>query len=115
MPGKKERESLLKITVDEILLRKLAKEEIQKHLKDIDGSGTWWDLKRLESETCRKRDWLIENILLNPRFKDEMKCVSNGRDSGRWMFQAAAMRTFLNKYFQELNGKQGVRHFEVAR
>lgn len=98
---------MFKIIVDERLLRELAKEEVKKLLEGIE-EGSWWDLKRLESETCRKRDWLIENILLNPKFKEEMKIISNGRESGRWMVRAAPMKSFLDKYFHELNGKQVV-------
>ncbi|WP_249723392.1 DUF771 domain-containing protein [Paenibacillus dendritiformis] len=95
---------LFKVIVDQEFVQRLAKEEV-KRLVEETGAGTWWDLKRLEAETCRKRDWLIDNILLNPRFKAEMKLISNGCDNGRWMFRAAGMRAFLDKHFQELNGK----------
>ncbi|MCY9764806.1 DUF771 domain-containing protein [Paenibacillus alvei] len=98
---------LFKVVVDQEYVKQLAKEEVKRLIVES-GEGTWWDLKRLEVETCRKRDWLIENILLNPRFKDEMKLISNGRESGRWMVRAAPMRMFLDKHFHELNGKQVV-------
>lgn len=97
-----------KVVIDQEFVKQLAKEEVKRLIGEA-GEGTWWDLKRLEVETCRKRDWLIENILLNPRFKDEMKLISNGRESGRWMVRAAPMRVFLDKHFHELNGKQDVK------
>ncbi|MNL14346.1 hypothetical protein D3C87_1352810 [compost metagenome] len=92
-----------KIIVDEHLVRELAKEEVRRLLDVTEGS--WWDLKRLESETCRKRDWLIENILLNPNFREEMKIISNNRDGGRWMFRASLMKEFLDRHFHHLNSR----------
>ncbi|MCE5168500.1 DUF771 domain-containing protein [Paenibacillus profundus] len=96
---------VFKVIVDQAFVQRLAKEEVIRIVEEA-GGGTWWDLKRLEAETCRKRDWLIDNILLNPKFKEEMKLISNGREGGRWMFRAAGMKAFLDKHFQELNGKQ---------
>lgn len=97
---------LFQVIVDRDFVQRLAKEEVKRLIEEV-GDGTWWDLKRLEAETCRKRDWLIDNILLNPRFKEEMKLISNGRENGRWMVRAAPMRVFLDKHFHELNGKRG--------
>ncbi|QDX91422.1 DUF771 domain-containing protein [Brevibacterium sp. JNUCC-42] len=93
---------MLTVQIDETYVKELTKLEIQKILKES-RSGCWWDLKRLEMETCRKRDWLIEKILLNPKFKRDMATISNSKDSGRWMFKAEDMRVFLNKNFHYLN------------
>jgi len=93
---------MFKIIVDDQLVKELAKEEIKKMLQG-QGEGIWWDLKRLEVETCRKRDWLLEKIILNPRYKEEMSYISNGREGGRWMFRAADMKAFLDRNFHELN------------
>ncbi|MEI7027575.1 DUF771 domain-containing protein [Paenibacillus sp. y28] len=93
---------IVKLVVDESLIRELAKQEIQRILAGT-GEGSWWDLKRLEFETCRKRDWLLENILLNPDYKQEMAYITNGCEGGRWMFRAAAMRKFLDENFAALN------------
>ncbi|MNW61973.1 hypothetical protein D3C74_400700 [compost metagenome] len=60
-------------------------------------------MKRLEIETCRKRDWLLENILLNPNFKKEMSQITNGCDGGRWMIRGPEMKLFLDKHFHSLN------------
>ncbi|MBY0202000.1 DUF771 domain-containing protein [Paenibacillus cucumis (ex Kampfer et al. 2016)] len=92
----------VKISIDEKMLNELTKEEIRKKL-DQQPDRCWWDMKRLELETCRKRDWIIENILLNPNFKEEMKLISNGREGGRWMFRGEEMRRFLDRNFHYLN------------
>ncbi|MEJ8546597.1 DUF771 domain-containing protein [Brevibacillus borstelensis] len=96
--------SAIQVIVDEQYIRELVKENVKNALEDS-GIGCWWDLKRLEAETCRKRDWLIENILLNPNFKEEMTLISNGRESSRWMFRAEEMRKFLDQHFHYLNAK----------
>lgn len=95
----------IRVSVDDEMILNIAKEEIRKILADS-GEGTWWDLKRLETETCRKRDWLIENILLNPKYREEMKAISNGCERGRWMFRGVEMRNFLDQHFHDLNRKK---------
>lgn len=94
--------SMFKIIIDETLLREITREEVGKLLKDSI-EGTWWDMKRLELETSRKRDWLIGNILLNPLFKEEMNFITNGCEGGRWLIRASEMKSFLNANFHLLN------------
>lgn len=96
----------IKIIIDKNDLHRIAEAEIKKML---DSTGSWWDLKRLEAETCRKRDWLLDNILLNPRFKDEMEHITNLREGGRWMFRATEMKLFLEKNFDDLNRRKSPR------
>lgn len=91
----------IKLLIDEEAIKNFAKQEIKRIIQSSEGS--WWDMKRLEAETCRKRDWLLANILLNPSFKQEMKKVSNGGEGGRWMFKANGMRQFLDQNFDNLN------------
>gem|GEM_PF-1539619 len=99
---------LVKIVVDEQLVKQLAKEEIKRMLQG-QTDGIWWDMQRLEHETCRKRDWLLENVILNPKHKEEMSIISNNREGGRWMFRAAEMKGFLDRNFHNLNrSKKGV-------
>lgn len=93
---------LFKFIIDEVLLRRIAEDEVKRLLEESIGSA-WWDMKRLEYETCRKRDWLLANILLNPEFKNEMQYISNKCEGGRWMFRAPEMRRFLDKHFEKLN------------
>ncbi|MGG1649697.1 DUF771 domain-containing protein [Paenibacillus sp. NRS-1780] len=63
-------------------------------------------MKRLEMETCRKRDWLLENVLLNPNFKEEMSRITNSCEGGRWMIRGSEMKSFLDKHFHYLNRPQ---------
>ncbi|MEK4519984.1 DUF771 domain-containing protein [Paenibacillus sp. FSL H8-0122] len=94
---------VIQVVIDNEFVRQLAHEEVSRIVQDCAPSGVWWDMKRLESETCRKRDWLIANILLNPDFKQEMRLCSNGGEGGRWMFRASEMSKFLDKNFEALN------------
>lgn len=93
---------VIKLVIDQEFVRQLAEEEIKRLLNGV-GEGSWWDMKRLENETCRKRDWLISNILLNPQFKLEMQSISNGCEGGRWIFKAPEMKSFLDSHFHFLN------------
>ncbi|MMZ48241.1 hypothetical protein D1872_99070 [compost metagenome] len=92
----------VQVIVDKEYVRQMAERELKLIFKDI-GEGTWWDMKRLEVETCRKRDWLLENVLLNPTFKEEMSLITNNCDGGRWMIRAKEMKVFLDKHFHYLN------------
>lgn len=100
--------SIIQIVVDQEYVKNVAKEQIQQILNES-GFGCWWDMKRLEAETCRKRDWLLENIILNPRYREEMNFIGNGCEGGRWMFRAAEMRQFLSKHFDNLNKRTSQR------
>ncbi|KGE20580.1 DUF771 domain-containing protein [Paenibacillus wynnii] len=93
---------IIKVVIDPDYVRQLAEAEIKRQMKDL-SPGIWWDMKRLEVETCRKRDWLLANILLNPAFKKEMRSCSNGCEGGRWMFRASEMIRFLDMNFESLN------------
>lgn len=93
---------VIKVELDPVFVKKIAEEEMQRLLEHR-GPGVWWDMKRLEQETCRKREWLLENVLLNPAFKEEMKAITNGCVGGRWMFRGADMQRFLDEHFHDLN------------
>jgi phage pi2 protein 07 len=93
---------IIQLVIDPEYVRQLAEAEINRIMQNSN-HGSWWDMKRLESETCRKRDWLISNILLNPQFKLEMQSISNGCEGGRWLFKALEMKSFLDRHFHFLN------------
>ncbi|WP_341348625.1 DUF771 domain-containing protein [Paenibacillus sp. FSL H3-0469] len=93
---------IVQVVIDPNYVRQLAEAEIKRQMQEH-APGIWWDMKRLEAETCRKRDWLLANILLNPAFKQEMRLCSNGGEGGRWMFRASEMSRFLDKNFEALN------------
>ena len=60
------------------------------------GVGTWWDMKRLQYETSRSYDWLMEYVVTDPRVQVFAK------KNNRWLFKAKEMKAFLEKYFDEL-------------
>ncbi|WP_235775243.1 DUF771 domain-containing protein [Paenibacillus sinensis] len=93
---------IIQVVIDPDYVRQIAEAEMQRLMKDR-GPGVWWDMKRLEQETCRKREWLLENVLLNPAFKKEMKAITNGCEGGRWMFRGTEMQRFLDEHFHDLN------------
>lgn len=93
---------IIQVMIDQDFVRRLAEAEVKRLVQDVE-PGAWWDMKRLEAETCRKRDWLIANILLNPVYQQDMKGISNGGEGGRWMFKASGMRKFLDTHFENLN------------
>ncbi|WP_322924591.1 DUF771 domain-containing protein [Paenibacillus campi] len=95
--------SPLQISIDPDFLRILVNEEIKKISETNIDIGTWWDLERLERETCRKRDWLKKNILLNPNFREQMKLISNECRDGRWLFRGKEMKFFLEEHFEQIN------------
>ncbi|ETT61871.1 hypothetical protein BSK66_25950 [Paenibacillus odorifer] len=93
---------IIQLVIDPEYVRQLAEAEVKRIMQNSN-HGSWWDMKRLEVETCRKRDWLISNILLNPQFKLEMQSISNGCEGGRWIFKAPEMKLFLDNHFHFLN------------
>jgi len=95
----------IKIVVDDQYVKEIARQQIDAILSDS-SIGTWWDMKRLENETCRKRDWLIEKILLNPKYRTEMIIITNMCEGGRWIFKATEMRKFLDENFHDLNKRR---------
>lgn len=95
----------VQVIVDEQYIKKIAEEQIQQILKNSK-IGCWWDMKRLEHETCRKRDWLLNNILENPLYKDEMAKITNQCDGGRWLIRADLMSQFLKDNFHNLNRRK---------
>ncbi|WP_233184959.1 DUF771 domain-containing protein [Paenibacillus sonchi] len=93
---------VIQVVIDPVFVQQLAEAEMKRLMQEY-GPGTWWDFKRLEQETCRKRDWLLSNILLNPKYRKEMETIGNNCDGGRWMFKGAAMQRFLDEHFHDLN------------
>ncbi|MCG7410598.1 DUF771 domain-containing protein [Paenibacillus sp. ACRRX] len=93
---------IVQVIVDEDYIQQVATEQIRRILKELE-IGCWWDLKRLEAETCRKRVWLLDNILLNPVYKKEMSTITNLCDGGRWIIRGDLMSKFLKDNFHELN------------
>lgn len=91
---------MIQFKIDEDYLRQLAQEELKKIISE-NNVGTWWDLKRLEQETCRKRDWLMDNVVFNPVYREQIKLISCKSGNG-WLFNGHEMKKFLEDNFIEL-------------
>jgi phage pi2 protein 07 len=71
----------------------------------------WWNMKDLEEATGYKEDWLKENILLQPSFKNILDLDNGGfvyypeKRGQKWLFIASRMQEFLEKQFVKIFGK----------
>ncbi|MBT2254003.1 DUF771 domain-containing protein [Priestia megaterium] len=86
----------VQVIIDSSYLEKEVERQVNERLIDM-GIGTWWDMKRLQYETSRSYDWLMEYVIYDPRVRNFSK-----QKNGRWLFKAKDMKEFLNKYFDEL-------------
>lgn len=86
----------VQIIIDDNYLQKEVSRQVNERLVDM-GIGTWWDMKRLQYETSRSYDWLIEYVVYDLRVQGFAKQKNN-----RWLFKAKEMKEFLNKFYDEL-------------
>ncbi|WP_257063498.1 DUF771 domain-containing protein [Priestia megaterium] len=86
----------VQVIIDNSYLEKEVERQVNERLIDM-GIGTWWDMKRLQYETSRSYDWLMEYVIYDSRVRSFSK-----QKNGRWLFKAKDMKEFLNKYFDEL-------------
>lgn len=89
---------------DKVLVNKVEWEELKR--KSL--TGRWWNMKDLEHRVGRKHEWIKDNILYPPEFR-EILDVNNGgfvyypENQGQaWAFQATKMAEFLEEYFGEI-------------
>ncbi|MCM3223360.1 DUF771 domain-containing protein [Bacillus cereus] len=86
----------VQVIVDSAYLQKEVTRQVNERLTDM-GIGTWWDMKRLQYETSRSYDWLMEYVVCDPRVQKFAKQKNN-----RWLFDAKRMQEFLNTFYDEL-------------
>ncbi|WP_088815673.1 MULTISPECIES: DUF771 domain-containing protein [Listeria] len=90
----------------------LIKKDEYIELKESLLFGSWWDMKELSNRTKLSKDWLIENILYQPRFKKVLDVEEGGfvkypcGKGSKWLFQASKMSEFLEEYFPEIMKKK---------
>lgn len=73
-----------------------------------DDLGRWWTLLDVMDRVNRKRTWLLENLLNNPKYRNKIdirkggfvKYPSGGKDS--YLFLASETKKFFEENFQEL-------------
>ncbi|MFS8651430.1 MAG: DUF771 domain-containing protein [Caldibacillus sp.] len=74
----------------------------------MDLNKIWWTMKDLEQVTGYCDDWLKQNILLQPRYKQILDIDNGGfvyypeKRGEKWLFVASRMQEFLEKYFAEI-------------
>ena len=94
-------ELTIPIPEDQIMIRKADYED----LKSQQIAGVWWTMKDLEKRTGRAKEWLLENILYVPKFKEKLDVKNGGfvyypKGKGSpWSFQARKMSKFLEDHF----------------
>lgn len=86
----------VQVIVDDHYLQKEVTRQVNERLSDM-GIGTWWDMKRLQYETSRSYDWLMEYVVTDTRVQAFAKQKNN-----RWLFKAKEMKEFLNTFYEEL-------------
>ncbi|MGE7915304.1 DUF771 domain-containing protein [Lysinibacillus xylanilyticus] len=94
------------IPEDQVLINKVELEELRKNKL----AGVSWTMKELEARTGRKKEWLQENLLYVPKFKQKLDASNGGfvyypKGKGSpWAFQATKMAQFLDDNFHLIWG-----------
>lgn len=89
---------------ESVLISKIELEELKRN----ELTGVYWNMKDLESRTNKKSEWLKENILYKPRFKEILDSDKGGfvyypKSKGQtWTFQATKMADFLERNFSQI-------------
>src|SRR5699024_1948822 len=84
------------ISADYTLVKKYEDEGMQKKSTKAE----WGKMKDLEEKLKKRRDWILEKILYNPKFKDKLNSEKGGfvyypKSRGEnWVFKANDMSDF---------------------
>lgn len=89
---------------EQVLITKVELDE----LKEQSLTGLYWNMKDLEDRTGKKIEWLKENILYQPKFKQVLDVQEGGfvyypeRKGEKWTFLASKMALFLEENFYSI-------------
>lgn len=92
------------IPEDSVLIKKVEIERLEK----MELAGVWWTMKDLEKRINKKSEWIKENILYQPRFRERIDAKNGGfvyypQSQGQtWAFQAKEMAEFLEIHFSSI-------------
>lgn len=98
---------LITIPESQVIIERLEYEAFKK----ADLLGVYWSMVDLESRIGRKKDWIKENVLYNPRFKSQLDINSGGfvyypqKKGEPWSMHALQMAKFLDENFNDIFGK----------
>lgn len=73
-----------------------------------DDLGRWWTLLDVMNRVNRKRTWLLENLLNNPKYRNKIDIRKGGfvkypaGEKDIYLFLASETKKFLEENFQEL-------------
>lgn len=89
----------LTVTIPEeyVLITREEYNELQEKEKPV-----WWSMQDLINETGFKRNWLVENILYNPKYIKQLKQFVYYPDGGKWSFNREPMQCFLKDNFEDI-------------
>lgn len=94
------------IPVDSVLIKKVELEELEQEKL----TGVFWNMKDLEKRTNKKQEWLKDNLLYVPKFKESLDVKNGGfvyypsKSGEKWSFQATKMAAFLDQNFHLIFG-----------
>src|SRR5690625_4822415 len=108
----KELEIDLKVTItdDYVLLERVEYLRLKENEKERE-KAKWLRMADLEKRVVKSHDWIRDNILLEPAFRNILDSESVGfvvypRTRGeKWVFQAIKMSEFLEDNFKEIFNK----------
>ncbi|MDN4607179.1 DUF771 domain-containing protein [Sporosarcina highlanderae] len=97
-------ELIITIPESQVIIEKLEFEALKK----ADLLGVYWSMVDLEKRIGRKKDWIKQNILYNPRFKSKLDCSTGGfvfypkKKGEPWSMHALLMANFLDENFNDI-------------
>lgn len=89
----------LTVTIPEeyVLITREEYNELQNKEKPI-----WWSMQDLIDETGFGYQWLMKNILDNPKYIKQLKHFVYYPEGGKWAFNREPMQKFLKDNFAEI-------------
>lgn len=97
---------LIPIPESQVIIEKLEFEA----LKRANLLGVYWSMVDLENRMGRKKDWIKQNLLYNPRFKSTLDINYGGfvyypqKKGEPWSMHALQMAKFLDENFNDIFG-----------
>ncbi|MDQ0491871.1 group-specific protein [Paenibacillus brasilensis] len=85
---------MLSVKVDEIEIKKIAREQITELVKEVDSEFVFWDTAELKKRTCMSWDTIQSTFFHDSRFKKR-------KIGGKWYFPAKETRAFLEAWLKE--------------
>jgi len=96
---------MITVSVDEDEVRRIYREELKKHIKDIDAELDIWDTKELTKRTCMSLSSVQKSFFYDTRFPKY-------KVGGKWYFPAGKTKEFLLMWLEEqvYNTKKNIQY-----